>query len=170
MTDEEWLQVLESSSLPLYVHMVGGKGGCTFATVKCLLLLVSWQFFLRGFNFSCSWRHCIQISQIRVWSARNDATSDNWVLSIIKCPPVCLEGEWSANNPPSLVWMHSWSRRDVTGCITITIKPEILRILRHDNLGTVSVFIVDLNAEIRGGFTNLTSDYQKLRLEIGVGI
>ena len=68
--------------------MVGGKGGCTFATVKCLLLVVIWQFFLCGFNFSCSWRHCIQISQIRVWSARNDATSDNWVLPIIKCPPV----------------------------------------------------------------------------------
>ena len=86
--------------LPLYVHMVGGKGGCTFATVKCLLLLVIWQFFLCGFNFSCCWRHCIQISQIRVWSAQNDATSDNWVLPIIKCLPVCLEGEWSANDPP----------------------------------------------------------------------
>ena len=107
MTDEEWLQVLESSSLPLYVHM----GGCTFATVKCLLLLVIWQFFLFGFNFSCSWRHCIQISQIRFWSARNDATSDNLVLQIIKCPPVCLEGEWSANNPPPpLVWMHMWCK------------------------------------------------------------
>ena len=88
MTDEEWLQVLEkkkikfwSSSLPPYVHMVGGKRGCTFATVKCLLLVVIWQFFLCGFNFSCSWRHCIQISQIRIWSARNDATSDNWVLT-----------------------------------------------------------------------------------------
>ena len=74
-----------SSSLPPFVHIVGGKGGCTFATVKCLLLVVIWQFFLCGFNFSCSWRHCIQISQIRVWSARNDATSDNWVLPIIKC-------------------------------------------------------------------------------------
>ena len=31
------------------------------------------------------------------------------------------------------------------------------------------MFIVDLNADIRGGFTNLTTDYQKLRLEIGVG-
>ena len=58
MTDEEWLQVLEkksfkfwSSSLPPYVHMVGGKGGCTFATVKCLLLVVIWPFFLCGFNF-----------------------------------------------------------------------------------------------------------------------
>ena len=79
-----------SSSLPPYVHMVGGKGGCTFATVKCFLLFVIWQFFLCGFNFSCSWRHCIQISQIRVWSARNDATSHNWVLPIIKCPPVLV--------------------------------------------------------------------------------
>ena len=79
-----------SSSLPPYVHMVGEKGGCTFATVKCLLLVVIWQFFLYGFNFSCSWRHCIQILQIRVWSARNDATSDNWVLPIIKCQPVCI--------------------------------------------------------------------------------
>ena len=49
MTDEEWLQVLEKkfqdlkffpSPVPAYVHMVGGKGGCTFATVKCLLLVV----------------------------------------------------------------------------------------------------------------------------------
>ena len=65
---------------------------------------------------------------------------------------------------------NSWSRRDVTAYITITIKPEILCILHHDIWGTVSVFIVDLNADIRGGFTNLTADYQKLRLEIGVGI
>ena len=79
-----------SSSLPSYVYMVGGKGGCTFATVKCLLLVVIWPFFLCGFNFSCSWRHWFQISQIRVWSARNDATSDNSVLPIIKCPPVQL--------------------------------------------------------------------------------
>ena len=69
----------------------GGKGGCTFASVKCLLLVVIWQFFLCGYNFSCSWQHCIQISQIRVWSARNDATSDNWVLPIIKCPPVLFD-------------------------------------------------------------------------------
>ena len=54
--------------------------------------------------------------------------------------------------------------------MTITIKPEILRVLRHDVWGTVSVFIFDLNADIRVGFTNLTADYQKLRLEIGVGI
>ena len=50
------------------------------------------------------------------------------------------------------------------------IKPEILSILHHDIWGIVSVFIVDLNADIRGGFTNLTADYQKLRLEISVGI
>ena len=31
------------------------------------------------------------------------------------------------------------------------------------------MFIVDLNAT-RRSFTNLTADYQKLRLEIGVGI
>ena len=54
--------------------------------------------------------------------------------------------------------------------MTITIKPEIFRILRHDIWGTVSEFIVDLNADIRGGFTNITADNQKLRLEIGVGI
>ena len=59
---------------------------------------------------------------------------------------------------------------DVTAYITIMIKSEILRILHHDIWGTVSVFIVDLNADIRGGFTNLTADYQKLQLEIGVGI
>ena len=29
------------------------------------------------------------------------------------------------------------------------------------------MFIVDLNADIREGFTNLTADYQKSRLEIG---
>ena len=46
--------------------------------------------------------------------------------------------------------------------MTITIKPEILHILRHDIWGTVSVFIVDLNADIRGGFSNRTADYQKL--------
>ena len=54
--------------------------------------------------------------------------------------------------------------------ISITIKSEILRILRHDIWGTVSVFIVDLNADIRGGFKNLRADYKKSRLEIGVGI
>ena len=54
--------------------------------------------------------------------------------------------------------------------MTITIKPEKLRILRLDIWGTVLVFIVDLNADIRGDFTNLTADYQKLRLDIGVGI
>ena len=32
------------------------------------------------------------------------------------------------------------------------------------------MFIVDLNATIRRGFTNLTADYQKVRLEIGVGV
>ena len=46
----------------------------------------------------------------------------------------------------------------------------MLRILRHDTWGTDSVFIVDLNATIRRGFTNLTANYQKLRLEIGVEI
>ena len=54
--------------------------------------------------------------------------------------------------------------------MTITIKPEKLLILRLDIWGTVLVFIVDLNADIRGGFTNLTSDNQKLRLDIGLGI
>ena len=44
--------------------------------------------------------------------------------------------------------------------MTITIKSEMLRILRHDIWGTVSVFIVDLNADIKEGFTNLTTDYQ----------
>ena len=71
----------------------------------------------------------------------------------------------------SLVFIHySWSRRDVTAYMTITIKPEKLRILRLDIWGTVSVFIVDLNADIRGGFTNLTADYQKLWLDIHVGV
>ena len=32
------------------------------------------------------------------------------------------------------------------------------------------MFIVDLNATIKRGFTNLTADYQNLQLEIGVGI
>ena len=78
---------------------------------------------------------------------------------------------WHAHTRKQYCIFHnSWSRRDVTAYITITIKPKILRILHHDIWGTVSVFIVDLNADIRGGFTNLTADYQKLRLEIGVGI
>ena len=47
---------------------------------------------------------------------------------------------------------------------------HVLRILRRDTWGIDSVFIVDLNANIRGGFTNLTVDNQKLRLEMGVGI
>ena len=67
-----------------------------------------------------------------------------------------------------IICYYSWSRRDVTAYMTITIKSEILRILRHDIWGTVSLFIVDLNADIKGGFTNLTADYQKSRLEIGV--
>ena len=46
--------------------------------------------------------------------------------------------------------------------MTITIKPEKLRILRLDIWGTVSVFIVNLNADIRGGFTNLTADLSKI--------
>ena len=50
--------------------------------------VVIWQFFLCGFNLLRSRRHCVQISQIRVWSVRNNATSDNWVLPIIWCPPV----------------------------------------------------------------------------------
>ena len=66
--------------------------------------------------------------------------------------------------------IHSWSRRDVTAYMTITIKPEKLRILRLDIWGTVSAFIVDLNADIRGDFTNITADYQKLRLDIHVGV
>ena len=83
--------------------------------MKCLLLAVIWPFFLCGFNFSCSRQHrlndpasgldvhqdqrldhsvyrqhCKQISQICIWSARNNATSDNWVLPIIWCPPVAI--------------------------------------------------------------------------------
>ena len=70
---------------------------------------------------------------------------------------------WFMLNYNLVKWfsLNSWSRRDVTAYITITIKPEMLRILHHDIWGTVSVFIVDLNADIRGGFTNLTADYQK---------
>ena len=46
MTDEEWLQVLEKKVqvLKLFTSLVRaygrGKGGCTFATVKCLLWLL----------------------------------------------------------------------------------------------------------------------------------
>ena len=54
--------------------------------------------------------------------------------------------------------------------LDITIKPEILRILCHDSWKTNLVFIVDLNTTIRRGFTNLTADDKKLRLEIDVGI
>ena len=56
------------------------------------------------------------------------------------------------------------------GVIDYYDKVRTLRILSRDTLGTDSVFIVDLNANIRGGFTNLTADYQKLLLEMGVGI
>ena len=45
---------------------------------------------------------------------------------------------------------------------TTAIKPEKLRILGLDIWGTVSVFIFDLNADIRGGFTNLTADYHAM--------
>ena len=54
----------------------------------------------------------------------------------------------------------SWKRRDVTAQLTITIKPDILRILHHDSWETNSVFILDLNATIRKCFTNTTADYQ----------
>ena len=80
-----------------------------------------------------------------------------------------LENE-KGRAPGRALWAHSWSRRDVTAYMTITIKPEKLRIWRLDIWGTVSVFIVDLNADIRGGFTNFTADYQTLRLDIGIGI
>ena len=65
---------------------------------------------------------------------------------------------------------YSWSRHDITIYLTITIKPKILHILRHAIWEINSVFIVDLNATIRRGFTNLTADYQKLLHEIGEGI
>ena len=118
------------------MHTVGGKGGCTFATVECLLLVVIWQFFLCGFNFSCSWRHCIQILQIRVWSARNDATSDNWVLPIIKCTPVCLiDAPW---NFMSVVWILSKSGDmhffvpNLIGAIFSTLSPCHTYTFSHD--------------------------------------
>ena len=43
-------------------------------------------------------------------------------------------------------------------------------ILRYDTWEINSVFIVDLNATIRRGFTNPTADYQKAWLEIDVGV
>ena len=75
-------------SLPRHVHMVEGLGGRTISTVKCLLLIVIRPFYLYGYNFSRSIRHCIQILHIHFWSVRNKATSDNWVLLIIWCSPV----------------------------------------------------------------------------------
>ena len=45
--------------------------------------------------------------------------------------------------------------------MTITIKPEILRFLRHDSWETNSVFIVDLNATIRRVYTNLKERHQE---------
>ena len=50
------------------------------------------------------------------------------------------------------------------------VSEKLQKILEHCIWGTVSVFIVDLNADIRGGFTNLTADYKKLRPDIGVAI
>ena len=35
--------------------------------------------------------------RFRVWSVRNDATSNNWVLPIIKCPPVQTR-HWTDNS------------------------------------------------------------------------
>ena len=61
------------------------------------------------------------------------------------------------------VAFHSWSLRDVTAYITITIKHETLRSLHHDIWGTVSVFIFDLNADIGGGFINLTAGWPQCR-------
>ena len=74
------------------------------------------------------------------------------------------------DSPPDIY--VTWSNPRMTDFenMTITIKPEKLRILRLAIWGTVSVFIIDLNADIRGGFTNLAADYQKLRLDIGEGI
>ena len=48
------------------------------------------------------------------------------------------------------------------------IKPETIRILRHDTWETNSVFIIDLSATIRRDFANPTADYQKVPPEIGV--
>ena len=70
--------------------MVEGLEWRTFSTVKLLLLVVIWPFFLCSFNFSYNKWHCIQFLQIRVWSGRNNATSDNWVLAIFLCQPVYM--------------------------------------------------------------------------------
>ena len=48
------------------------------------------------------------------------------------------------------------------------MKPDILIVLRHDTWGTDSKFLVELNATVQRDFTNLTADYQKILLEIGV--
>ena len=47
MTDEEWLQVLERKfqilklcTSPVHVHMVGGKGGCTFGNCYCEMFII----------------------------------------------------------------------------------------------------------------------------------
>ena len=50
------------------------------------------------------------------------------------------------------------------------IKPETIRILGHDTWEEDSVFIVDPNATITRDFANITTDYQKLLLEIGVRV
>ena len=42
--------------------------------------------------------------------------------------------------------------------------------MHHDTLEINSVFIVDLNATITRDFANLTTDYQKIPLEIGVRV
>ena len=50
------------------------------------------------------------------------------------------------------------------------IKPETIRILRHDTWEINSVFIVDHNATITGDFANLMTDNKKSLLEIGVKV
>ena len=81
---------------------------------------------------------------------------DQFLISGSPKTTFCRIGEWASGNLQPCYYMYDKARN----------TPY----LRHDTWGTDLVFIVDLNATIRRGFTNITIDYQKLRLEIGVGI
>ena len=103
---------LRSASLPPTPSPARPYGRGVERTVKFLLLVVIGPFYLCGFNFSRSRWNCGPNSQIRIWSARNNMTSDNWVFPIIRCPPVCngcgmpTEDAYSSGH---LVLSHFWT-------------------------------------------------------------
>ena len=77
--------------------------------------------------------------------------------------------EWQTTMDWMQVLMLAWHESVIN-----TIKPKILHILHHDRWEINSVFIVDLNHQSKllwnEKFSNITADYQKILLEIGVRI